>query len=163
MRRFVFATAIVACLLTLGAGIASAVDYPARAGALLVRGRTDSGATIAGCGFAAGAGVQIQVDSAGDGATNATDVGCISQQVALSSAAHVVTATGLDPNGEMLTLSANVSATDPSSTSTSGSSLPFTGANSLLAGGIAIAMLAVGGLFTFVTRRRATDRPSIQG
>lgn len=157
MRKFLLTAAIAGGLLAITAGNAYAVDYPATAGTLSMSSVTSTGATIAGCGFAAGATVTIQVDSADVGTTLATAEGCISTTVAFSAGAHTVTATGLSSTGGTLTLTATVA--DPGSTG----GLPRTGANSLLVGGIALAMLAVGGLFAVVTRRRAGGRPTAAG
>ncbi len=157
MRKFLLPAAFAAGLLALTAGNAYAVDYPATSGTLSMTSITSTGATISGCGFAAGATVTIQVDSTDAGSTSATAEGCMSTSLAFSAAAHTVTATGLSATGGTLTLTATVS--DPGSTG----GLPRTGANSLLVGGIALAMLAVGGLFAVVTRRRAGGRPTAAG
>ncbi|MBM3674683.1 MAG: hypothetical protein FJW88_06950 [Actinobacteria bacterium] len=144
MRKLLLATVMAAGLLAVGAGTAGAVDYPATTGTLTVTADGNS-ARIEGCGFAPGATVQIKVDGADAGTTTASAEGCISTTVSASGGSTVI-ATGLNPQGGTLTLSGTVS---------SSSGFAFTGANTGLLVGVAIAILAVGGLFVVVTRRRA--------
>ena len=138
---FTGALALVAVL----PAAAHAVDYPATSGKLDVVSLTATSAKISGCGFAPGAVVNVSVDGKHISATAANAEGCISETVAVSANSRTITASGLNPAGGTLTLTAELVVSGGTA---------VTGANSGLLLAVGLMILGVGALFVIVTRRR---------
>ena len=146
MRKLLFMAAAAAALLGVAGSGAGAADYPATTGTLTVAATGGAGSRVEGCGFAPGAAVQIKADGVDIAKSTASALGCISATVSVPAGTDTLAATGLNSSGGTLTLTARL---------TPSSGFAFTGANSGLMVGVALAILAVGGLFVVVTRRRA--------
>lgn len=151
-----------AALLLAVAAPAGAQPYTPGAGSLTLSTSSSppgGPVTATGSGFAAGTTVTLTIASTPQtiGTTVANSGGGIQATVTIPSnipaGGHTISATGLDPAGATLVLSAPITVTGAAAAPSS-SGLAFTGTNALRFGGIALVLLLAGGGLVLVTRRR---------